>query len=103
LQRAEVLKDMKPLNIGRVPSGLGATLSARSADGGGSGSAVDSARGGSGEAAAAAAAGGGVTARSLSRISMASVYYDASEELEEPLPSSASCSGSPCSCTVNLI
>ncbi|KAK9915716.1 hypothetical protein WJX75_003077 [Coccomyxa subellipsoidea] len=77
--RAEALKDMKPLNFGRLPSSADVSLSARSADGG---AAATSARGQPQEA----SAGGGITARSLSRISIAScnsIYYDASEDLED--------------------
>ena len=70
---------MKPLNFGRLPSSADVSLSARSADGG---AAATSARGQPQEA----SAGGGITARSLSRISIAScnsIYYDASEDLED--------------------
>lgn len=84
LQRAEALKDMKPLNILSLPSGVDGSLSARSTDGGKASAGPASARGGGG--------GGGVTARSLSRLSIAScnsIYYDASEDLEEPPLSSA--------------
>ncbi|CAL8470004.1 g9546 [Coccomyxa elongata] len=76
--RAEALKDMKPLNILSLPSGVDGSLSARSTDGGEASPGPASARGGG---------GGGVTARSLSRLSIAScnsIYYDASEDLEEP-------------------
>ena len=71
---------MKPLNLGRLPSGADVSLSARSADGGGA--AAASTRGPVQEP----AAGGAVTARSLSRLSIAScnsIYYDASEDLED--------------------
>ena len=81
MQRAEALKDMKPLNILSLPSGVDGSLSARSADGGEAAAGPASARGGV-----------GVTGRSLSRLSMAScnsIYYDASEDLEEPPLSSA--------------
>ncbi|EIE25801.1 hypothetical protein COCSUDRAFT_60813 [Coccomyxa subellipsoidea C-169] len=71
--RAEALKDMKPLNLGRLPSGGDITLSSRSTD------PAMSARGGSGEA----SVGGGITARSLSIASCKSIYYDASEDLED--------------------
>ncbi|BDA44018.1 hypothetical protein COCOBI_05-2020 [Coccomyxa sp. Obi] len=73
--RAEALKDMKPLNILSLPSGVDGSLSARSTDG------CEASAG------PASARGGGVTGRSLSRLSLAScnsIYYDASEDLEEP-------------------
>lgn len=75
---------MKPLNILSLPSGVDGSLSARSTDGGKASAGPASARGGGG--------GGGVTARSLSRLSIAScnsIYYDASEDLEGPPLSSA--------------
>jgi hypothetical protein len=87
-QRAEALKDLKPLKLGKNVSQQDASLSARSTEGDTHAQ----------QPLTSTRSSGGVTARSLSRMSCVSIYYDATEELESPedgeaaLPSSAALS-----------